>query len=99
MTVADGEQFMLDLINYGRQNTGLGSVAFGHNTAAQARASSMLENCFLSHRGPDGLKPYMHCSLAGRYQANAENLHGVIFCSGRYPVVELTDAIRMLWMV
>ena len=54
----------------------------------------MLENCFLSHRGPDGLKPYMHCSLAGRYQANAENLHGVIFCSGRYPVVELADAIR-----
>ena len=72
--------FMLDLINAERAGAGLGPVALGGNPAAQAHADDMLENCYFSHWGLDGLKPYMRYSLAGGYQSNAENVSGLNHC-------------------
>ena len=68
----------LELINEERLQAGLGPVELGTNEAAQAHAEDMLEYCFVSHWGLDGLKPYMRHSLAGGYGANAENVAG--FC-------------------
>ena len=68
----------LELINEERLQAGLGPVELGTNEAAQAHAEDMLEYCFVSHWGLDGLKPYMRYSLAGGYGANAENVAG--FC-------------------
>ena len=55
-------------------------VELGDNIAAQLHAQSALENCFSSHWGIDGLKPYMRYSLAGGYQSNGENGHGSDYC-------------------
>ena len=52
----------------------------GDNVAAQLHAESALENCFSSHWGIDGLKPYMRYTLAGGYHYNAENLSGRDYC-------------------
>ena len=71
---------MLASINTARTNAGLGSVTLGTNPAAQLHAESMLENCFASHWGIDGLKPYMRYSLAGGYQSNGENIRGLDYC-------------------
>ena len=68
----------LELINEERLQVGLGPAELGTNEAAQAHAEDMLEYCFVSHWGLDGLKPYMRYSLAGGYGANAENVAG--FC-------------------
>ncbi len=71
---------MLELINAERQRDVLSSVALGDNIAAQLHAESALENCFSSHWGIDGLKPYMRYSLAGGYQSNGENGSGLDYC-------------------
>lgn len=76
----DEKMFMLDLINAERAGAGLGPVMLGGNPAAQAHADDMLENCYFSHWGLDGLKPYMRYSLAGGYQSNAENVSGLNHC-------------------
>lgn len=55
-------------------------VELGDNIAAQLHAESALANCFSSHWGIDGLKPYMRYSLAGGYQSNGENGHGSDYC-------------------
>ena len=60
--------------------TGLGPVTLGDNVAAQLHAESALDNCFLSHWGLDGLKPYMRYTLAGGYQSNGENASGLSYC-------------------
>ena len=65
---------MLQLINEERVRAGVAPVVLGDNIAAQLHAESALENCFSSHWGIDGLKPYMRYSLAGGYQSNAENV-------------------------
>ena len=70
------KQYMLELINSEREKAGLERVVLGDNIAAQLHAESALENCFFSHWGMDGLKPYMRYSLAGGYQSNGENGHG-----------------------
>ena len=62
---------MLELINDERVSAGLNPVVLGDNAAAQLHAEASLENCFSSHWGIDGLKPYMRYSLAGGYQSNA----------------------------
>ena len=83
----DMKLFMLELINAERIKAGVPSVALGDNIAAQLHAESSLENCFSGHWGVDGLKPYMRYSLAGGYQANAENGSGSDYCikaSDRY---------------
>lgn len=77
---AQWRQHLLDIINKERLDAGLGPVTLGNNPAAQAHADSMLANCFSSHWGLDGLKPYMRYSLAGGYQYNAENVSGLSYC-------------------
>ena len=71
---------MLELINAERAKAGLNSVVLGDNIAAQLHAESGLGNCFHSHWGIDGLKPYVRYSLAGSYQSNGENGLGLNYC-------------------
>ena len=77
------KELMLTLINRFRSNAGLSPVEMGTNIAAQLHAEASLENCTSSHWGVDGLKPYMRYSLAGGYQSNAENGHGLDYCITR----------------
>ena len=74
------KHYMLSLINAERKKAGVGAVTLGDNVAAQLHAESALENCFSSHWGIDGLKPYMRYSLAGGYQSNGENGSGLDYC-------------------
>ncbi len=74
------KKYMLALINAERRRAGLNPVALADNIAAQLHAESALENCFSSHWGIDGLKPYMRYSLAGGYQSNGENGSGLDYC-------------------
>lgn len=67
------KQLMLELINDARRAAGAPDVQLGTNAAAQQHAEQMVEGCFHSHWGRDGLKPYMRYSLLGGYQSNAEN--------------------------
>ena len=76
----DEKRYMLQLINEERANAGAGTVTLGDNVAAQLHAESALENCFSSHWGLDGLKPYMRYSLAGGFQSNGENASGLSYC-------------------
>ena len=83
----DAKLYMLELINSERTRTGVPPVTLGNNVAAQLHAESSLANCFSSHWGADGLKPYMRYSLAGGYQTNGENGSGSDYCisaSDRY---------------
>lgn len=80
------KRYMLHLINDEREKAGLDPVVLGDNIVAQLHAESSLANCFLSHWGIDGLKPYMRYSLTGGYQSNGENARGLGYCipaSGR----------------
>lgn len=43
-------------------------------------ADDALANCFSSHWGSDGLKPYMRYTLTGGVQYNSENLSGSDYC-------------------
>ncbi len=96
---------MLRLVNEERAKVGAEPVVLGNNIAAQLHAESALENCYASHWGIDGLKPYMRYSLAGGYQSNGENGHGSDYCivaSDFYrPItnirIEIMDAIEG-WM-
>ncbi len=81
------KRYMLELINAERARAGLNPVILGDNIAAQLHADAALENCFSSHWGVDGLKPYMRYSLAAGYQSNGENGSGLDYCikaSDRY---------------
>ena len=82
--------YMLELINKERVNAGVGPVTLGNNIAAQLHAESSLANCFSSHWGVDGLKPYMRYSLAGGYQSNSENWYGSKYC------IKASDGYRAL---
>ncbi len=73
-------EYALQLINDARIAHGLNPVILDDNPAAQAHAEDMIENCFASHWGPDGLKPYMRYTLAGGRQYSAENVSGRDFC-------------------
>ncbi len=79
-TLEDLQLLAVDLINRDRAEYGVTPVALGGNSAAQRHAESSLENCFSSHWGMDGLKPYMRYSLAGGYQSNGENGYGSDYC-------------------
>lgn len=89
---------MLRLINAERVRAGLDPVVLGDNVAAQLHAEAQLENCFSSHWGIDGLKPYMRYSLAGGYQSNAENASGLDYCYTRAdrvrPIASIEQEIR-----
>lgn len=92
--MAEGRQLMLDLINGERHRAGLDPVTMGNNTAAQSHADNMLEDCFASHWGLDGLKPYMRYTLAGGYQSNAENVSGSIYCAGNNSPETIDEGVR-----
>ena len=89
---------MLELINAERSLQGLAPVVLGRNIVAQLHAEAAVEECFASHWGLDGLKPYMRYSLAGGYQANAENVWGNGYCPSRTlfyaPVSDIEQEIR-----
>lgn len=74
------KQYVLELVNDQRKSLGRGPVVLGRNVAAQLHAESMLDNCFASHWGLDGLKPHMRYFLAGSYQAGGESISGVSYC-------------------
>ena len=74
------KEYMLTLINAEREKAGVDPVVLGDNIATQLHADASLENCFFSHWGIDGLKPYMRYSLAGGYQSNGENALGNHYC-------------------
>ncbi len=81
------KEYMLELINVERIKAGVPPVTLSDNIAAQLHAENSLANCFSSHWGVDGLKPYMRYSLADGYQHNAENGSGSDYCikaSDRY---------------
>lgn len=97
--------YMLELINAERAKAGLNPVVLGDNIAAQLHAEAALENCFDSHWGVDGLKPYMRYSLAGGYQRNGENATGRNYCAtdadGYYAISSVKSEIlesMNLWM-
>lgn len=79
-SATEWKTYMLDIINAERQNVGLDPVVLGNNPVAQVHADNMLDACFASHWGTDGLKPYMRYSLNGGYQNNAENTSGLDYC-------------------
>ena len=81
---------MLELINKERVKAGVRPVTLGDNIAAQLQAESSIANCFSSHWGVDGLKPYMRYSLAGGYQSNGENGSGLDYC------IKASDGYRSL---
>ena len=78
--VKNAREYALTLINIARTASGLNPVILGDNIAAQLHAESALENCFSSHWGIDGLKPYMRYTLRGGQQYNAENVSGLDYC-------------------
>ena len=86
---------MLELINAERANAGLNPVILGDNIAAQRHAEIALANCFASHWGIDGLKPYMRYSLAGGYQSNNENWYGSNYCISATDGYRIADDIKV----
>ena len=76
----DLKKLMRDLVNRERTDEGLRPVALGDNVAAQIHAEGALRGCYASHWDAYGLKPYMRYSLAGGYQSNSENSHGLDYC-------------------
>ena len=73
-------EYALEIINNARTAAGLNEVILDHNAAAQSHAEDMRENCFGSHWGSDGLKPYMRYTLDGGEQYSAENISGTDYC-------------------
>ena len=99
------KQYMLELINAERKKAKVPPVELGDNIAAQLHAEASLTDCFSSHWGIDGLKPYMRYSLAGGYQSNSENGHGSDYCirhsDGYASMGPVKEAIRQAmkgWM-
>lgn len=88
------KRYMLSLINAERKKAGVGAVVLGDNIAAQLHAEAALDNCFSSHWGVDGLKPYMRYSLAGGYQSNGENGSGLDYCIKASDGYAAKDTIR-----
>ena len=91
------KDYMLALINSERRKAGVNPVVLGTNNAAQLHAESSLADCVSSHWGTDGLKPYMRYSLAGGYQSNGENGHGLDYCfksrDGYTPIASIRKEI------
>lgn len=78
--IRDAREYVWVLINEIRIAAGLKPIGIDDNTAAQSHAEDMRANCFLSHWGADGLKPYMRYTLSGGQQYSAENVSGFVFC-------------------
>ena len=78
--LALAREYALELINSARTASGLNPVTLDDNITAQSHAEDMRENCFLSHWGTDGLKPYMRYTFTGGDQYSAENVSGTGYC-------------------
>ena len=87
-------QYMLKLINEARSDAGAPPVTLGDNPSAQQHADDMQSECFNSHWGSDGLKPYMRYTLGGGHQATAENVSHAGSCFRLSSV--LVDARQMV---
>jgi uncharacterized protein YkwD len=83
---------MLDMINERRSSAGMGNVTLGNNTAPQAHAEEMKQNCYLSHWNMEGIKPDMRYAEAGGQQYNAENVSGHTRCYGSGYAVESAES-------
>ena len=84
---------MLELINEQRRLASVSPLRLGDNEAAQNHAEAMRDDCFVSHWGTDGLKPYMRYSLAGGYQYNAENVGGYYDCGPFDPYEDVEESL------
>lgn len=95
------QQLMLELINEARREAGAPAVRMGVNGAAQLHAEQMVAECYHSHWGRDGLKPYTRYSLLGGYQGNAENVRGASRFFGFDPcaVAESEESPDLEWLV
>ena len=71
---------MLRLINEARADAGVPPVELIDDPTAQSHAQEILDHCFASHWGRDGLKPYMRHSIAGGYLDTAENVTSFYYC-------------------
>ena len=85
---------MLRLINNQRQLAGVSPVKLSNNEAAQLHAEAMRDDCFVSHWGVDGMKPYMRYSTSGGYQTNAENVAGYYNCGPFDPYDEVETSLK-----
>ena len=75
-----GRDHALALINEVRNAEGLQPVTLDDNSAAQSHAEDMRANCFLSHYGSDGSKPYMRYTAAGGQQSTTSVINGIGYC-------------------
>ena len=96
--LVEAREYALKLINDARTAAGLNVVTLDDNTATQSHAEDMRANCFASHWGSDGLKPYMRYTLAGGQQHSAENISGLDYCitasDGYRANINITQDIR-----
>ena len=89
------KEYMVELINEARAAAGVPAVTLGDNRAPQIHAESSIADCFGSHWGLDGLKPYMRYSLAGGYQSNGENGLGSDYCpSNVRPLTNIEEVVQ-----
>ena len=87
---------MLTLINDARREHGLVEVVLDDNPTAQLHAEDARANCFSSHWGSNGMKPYMRYTLNGGIHYSAENASGSNFCPSnpdRYAESSLSSKI------
>ena len=84
---------MLRLINDQRRLAGVPPVQLSTNEAAQLHAESLRDDCFVSHWGRNGMKPYMRYSLSGGYQFNAENVAGLYNCGQFDPYEDIESTL------
>ncbi len=92
---------MLELINQARLTHGLKTVKMGTNSAPQFHAEDMRTNCFSSHWGSNGLKPFMRYTLAGGQQNASENINGTSYCppdSHRYRTDPVEVEVRSAFL-
>ena len=69
-------------MNSAREAEGLPALSLGTNSSSQLHADSMLENCFASHWGLDGSKPYTRYQQVGGDQVTSSVWSGDSYCVG-----------------
>ena len=80
--IEDAREYMLELVNEARGDSGVQPVRLGHNPAAQMHAEASLRNCTISHWDVWGLKPNHRYTLTGGTGTGAENAQGRSYCAG-----------------
>ena len=85
-------RYMVGLINKARQAAGSPPLALGESQAPQRHAEDCLKVGLSSHWNLNGLKPYMRYSLAGGYQANAENVCHIQW-TGRQGITDIPQEL------